>query len=131
MDQSPDLPAVTVRYIVDDVAKALGFYTTHFGFTVHQDTSPAFAAIDRGPMRLLISASTSRGAAPMPDGRKQEPGGWSRFQIHVTDLVAEVERLRAAGLEFRSEIAEGKGGAQILLDDPSGNVIELFQPTPH
>jgi catechol 2,3-dioxygenase-like lactoylglutathione lyase family enzyme len=131
MDTSADFPAVTVRYIVTDVAEALRFYTTHFGFTVHQDTSPAFAALDRGPMRLLISASTSKGAAPMPDGRKQESGGWSRFQIHVTDLVAEVERLRAAGLEFRSEIAEGKGGNQILLDDPSGNVIELFQPVAH
>ena len=126
-----DQPAVTVRYIVEDVAETLAFYTAHFGFAVHQDTSPAFAALDRGPLRLLLSAATSAGAKPMPDGRRQEPGGWSRFQIHVTDLAAEVERLRGAGLAFRNEIVQGKAGAQILLDDPSGNVIELFQPSQH
>ena len=126
-----DLPAVTVRYIVEDVAEALTFYTTHFGFGLHQDTSPAFAALDRGPLRLLLSASTSAGAKPVSDGRKQEPGGWSRFQVQVTDLAGEVERLKASGLTFRTEIREGKGGAQILLNDPAGNVIELFQPAPH
>ena len=126
-----DQPAVVIRYVVDDVTEALRFYTEHLGFTVHQDTSPAFAALDRGPMRLLISASASKGAAPMPDGRKQEPGGWNRFQLHVSDLAAEVERLRAAGLVFRCEIREGKGGALILLDDPAGNVVELFQPVAH
>ena len=126
-----DLPAVTVRYIVEDVAEALAFYTTHFDFTVHQDTSPAFAALDRGPLRLLLSASTSAGAKPLLDGRKQEPGGWSRFQIHVDDLASEVDRLAAAGLTFRTEIRQGKGGAQILLNDPAGNIIELFQPAPH
>lgn len=126
-----ELPAVTVRYIVEDVAEALAFYTTHFGFTIHQDTSPAFAALDRGALRLLLSASTSAGAKPVADGRKQEPGGWSRFQIHFDDLAAEVERLRGAGLIFRSDIVVGKGGAQILLDDPAGNVIELFQPIAH
>ncbi len=124
-------PAVTVRYIVEDVAEALSFYTAHFGFTIHQDTSPAFAALDRGPLRLLLSATTSAGAKAMPDGRKQAPGGWSRFQIHFGDLATEVERLRSAGLEFRNDIAVGKGGAQILLQDPSGNVIELFQPAAH
>ena len=124
-------PAVVIRYIVEDVPEALRFYTEHLGFSVHQDTSPAFAALDRGPMRLLISASTSKGASPMPDGRKQEPGGWGRFQIHVPDLAAEVARLEAAGLSFRCEIREGKGGSQILLDDPSGNVVELFQPVAH
>ncbi|MDA1132297.1 MAG: VOC family protein [Proteobacteria bacterium] len=126
-----DLPAVTVRYIVEDVAEALTFYTTHFDFTVHQDTSPAFAALDRGPLRLLLSASTSAGAKPLLDGRRQEPGGWSRFQIHVNDLASEVDRLTAAGLIFRTEIRQGKGGAQILLNDPAGNIIELFQPAPH
>ncbi|MSP20872.1 MAG: VOC family protein [Alphaproteobacteria bacterium] len=124
-------PAVTVRYIVNDVPAALAFYTEHLGFTVHQDTSPAFAALDRGPMRLLISNKTSAGAKAMPDGRAQEPGGWSRFQIHVADLKAEVERLEKAGCKFRNEIIEGKGGAGILLDDPSGNVIELYQPAAH
>ena len=124
-------PAVVVRYIVDDVPLALQFYTKHLGFTVHQDTSPAFAAIDRGPMRLLLSNKTSAGAKAMPDGRAQVPGGWARFQIHVTDLKAEVERLKKAGVKFRNDIVEGKGGAQILLDDPSGNVVELFQPAAH
>ncbi len=126
-----DTPAVTVRYIVEDVSEALSFYTTHFGFSVHQDTAPAFAALDRGPMRLLLSASTSAGAKPVLDGRKQEPGSWNRFQIHVSDLAAEVERLKASGLLFCTEIREGKGGAQALLNDPAGNVIELFQPAPH
>jgi predicted enzyme related to lactoylglutathione lyase len=126
-----DKPAVVVRYIVDDVPAALKFYTQHFGFTVHQDTSPAFAAIDRGPMRLLLSNKTSAGAKEMPDGRKQMPGGWSRFQIPVTDLKAEVDRLQKAGCKFRNDIVEGKGGNQILLDDPSGNVVELFQPAAH
>jgi predicted enzyme related to lactoylglutathione lyase len=124
-------PAVVVRYIVDDVPAALKFYTQHLGFSVHQDTSPAFAALDRGPMRLLLSNKTSAGAKEMPDGRKQAPGGWSRFQIHVTDLKAEVARLKAAGLKFRNDMVEGKGGAQILLDDPSGNIVELFQPAAH
>ena len=123
--------AVTVRYIVEDVAEALDFYTTHFGFDVHQDTSPAFAALDRGPLRLLLSASTSAGAKPTDDGSIQVPGGWSRFQIHVSDLAQEVERLHKAGLTFQTEIREGKGGSQVLLNDPSGNIIELFQPIPH
>ncbi len=126
-----DTPAVTVRYIVEDVSEALSFYTTHFGFSVHQDTAPAFAALDRCPMRLLLSASTSVDAKPVLDGRKQEPGSWNRFQIHVSDLAAEVERLKASGLLFCTEIREGKGGAQALLNDPAGNVIELFQPAPH
>ena len=126
-----DTPAVVVRYIVDDVPAALQFYTKHLGFTVHQDTSPAFAAVDRGPLRLLLSNQTSAGAKEMPDGRKQAPGGWGRFQIHVQDLEAEVKRLKAAGLKFRNDIVTGKGGAQILLDDPAGNVIELFQPAAH
>jgi catechol 2,3-dioxygenase-like lactoylglutathione lyase family enzyme len=124
-------PAVVVRYIVNDVPAALQFYTRHLGFTVHQDTSPAFAALDRGPLRLLLSNKTSAGAKEMPDGRKQEPGSWNRFQLHVPDLEAEVKRLKAAGLLFRNEIVVGKGGAQILLDDPSGNVVELFQPAAH
>ena len=124
-------PAVVVRYIVDDVPAAVEFYTKHLGFTVHQDTRPAFAALDRGPLRLLVSNQTSAGAAPMPDGRKQAPGGWSRVQIHFTDLAADVKRLKAAGLKFRNEIVAGKGGSQILLDDPAGNVVELFQPAVH
>ena len=124
-------PSVTVRYIVEDVAAAVAFYTVHLGFTVHQDTAPAFAALDRGPLRLLLSATTSAGAKAMPDGRRQVPGGWSRIQLHVPDLAAEVGRLRAAGIPFRNEIVGGKGGSQILLDDPSGNPVELFQPGRH
>ena len=124
-------PSVVVRYIVSDVSEALKFYTTHFGFIIHQDTSPAFAALDRGPLRLLLSASTSAGAKPTLDGSAQSPGGWSRFQIHVPDLLAEHKRLKESGLSFRTEIREGKGGSQLLLNDPSGNIIEIFQPIAH
>ncbi len=119
---------VSVRYMIDDVAAALAFYTTHLGFAVQQDASPAFAAVTRGGLRLLLSGPTSSGARPMPDGRRPVPGGWNRIQLQVPDLAAEVDRLRAAGLTFRNDIVTGVGGAQILLDDPSGNPIELFQP---
>lgn len=124
-------PFVVVRYIVSDVSEALKFYTTNFGFVIHQDTSPAFAALDRGPLRLLLSASTSAGAKPVSDGSVQLPGGWNRFQIHVSDILAEHKRLKEAGLLLRTEIREGKGGSQFLLDDPSGNIIEIFQPIDH
>src|ERR1700730_15591006 len=119
---------VSVRYMIDDVDAAIEFYTTHLGFTVESNASPAFAAITRGPLRLLLSGKTSSGARPMPDGRQPVPGGWNRIQLPVGDLAAEVARLRAAGLRFRNDIVTGVGGAQILLDDPSGNPIELFQP---
>jgi catechol 2,3-dioxygenase-like lactoylglutathione lyase family enzyme len=120
--------AVSVRYMVDDVAAAFDFYTTHLGFTLQQDAAPAFAAVTRGALRLLLSGRASSGARPMPDGRQPVPGGWNRIQLTVADLETEVERLRAAGLKFRNEIVTGVGGAQILLEDPSGNPIELFQP---
>jgi catechol 2,3-dioxygenase-like lactoylglutathione lyase family enzyme len=106
----------SVRYIVDDVEAALTFYTTHLGFTVLSKTLPAFADVARGPLRLL------------PDGRRPTPGGWNRIHLVMDDLAAEVDRLRAAGLRFRSEIITGPGGSQIVVDDPSGNPIELFQP---
>ena len=119
---------VNVRYIVDDVAGSVDFYTRHFGFAVDSNAAPAFAAITRGDLRLLLSGETSSAGRPMPDGRRPEPGGWARIQLLVTDLTAEVERLRGAGLQFRNDIVKGPGGAQILVDDPSGNAIELFQP---
>jgi catechol 2,3-dioxygenase-like lactoylglutathione lyase family enzyme len=119
---------VSVRYLVDDVDAAVDFYTRHFGFTLLSNAAPAFADVVRGRLRLLLSGPTSSAGRPMPDGRRPEPGGWNRIHLIVTDLVAEVERLRAAGLTFRNDIVNGPGGAQILLDDPSGNAVELFQP---
>jgi catechol 2,3-dioxygenase-like lactoylglutathione lyase family enzyme len=122
------MSTVSVRYMIDDVDAAIVFYTTHLGFVLDSSAAPAFAAVSRGPLRLLLSGKTSSGARPMPDGRQPVPGGWNRIQLPVADLATEVARLRAAGLRFRNEIVTGVGGAQILLDDPSGNPIELFQP---
>jgi catechol 2,3-dioxygenase-like lactoylglutathione lyase family enzyme len=122
------VPAVNVRYMVDDVDAAIAFYTTHLGFRLLTRMAPAFADVVRGELRLLLSGRTSSAGRPMPDGRRPEPGGWNRIQLVVDDLAAEVERLRDAGLPFRNEIVKGPGGAQILIDDPSGNPIELFQP---
>jgi catechol 2,3-dioxygenase-like lactoylglutathione lyase family enzyme len=119
---------VNVRYMVDDVDAAVAFYTTHLGFALLSSAAPAFADVTRGDLRLLLSGATSSAGRPMPDGRRPEPGGWNRIQLIVTDIAAEVERLRAAGLSFRNEIVRGPGGAQILLEDPSGNLVELFQP---
>ena len=117
-----------VRYIVHDVASALDFYTTHLGFEVETDARPAFASVTRGPLRLLLSGAASSGGRTLPDGRRPQPGGWNRIHLEYADLDAEVARLRAAGLQFRSDVITGPGGAQIVLDDPSGNPIELFQP---
>jgi catechol 2,3-dioxygenase-like lactoylglutathione lyase family enzyme len=119
---------VSVRYMVDDVERAVAFYTTHFGFTPRTDAAPAFADVVLGRLRLLLSGPKSSAGRPMPDGRVPEPGGWNRIHLIVEDLGAEVERLRAAGLTFRNDIVRGPGGQQILLEDPSGNLIELFQP---
>lgn len=118
----------SVRYIVDDVERALDFYTTHFGFTVRSSAAPAFADVVRGRLRLLLSGPASSAGRPMPDGRVPAPGGWNRIHLIVDDIAGEVERLRAAGLTFRNDIVTGPGGRQIVLDDPSGNAIELFQP---
>jgi catechol 2,3-dioxygenase-like lactoylglutathione lyase family enzyme len=123
-----DQTKATVRYMIDDVAAAITFYTTHLGFTVETEALPAFAAVVRGPLRLLLSGPASSGRRPMPDGRQTTPGGWNRIHIPVADLEKEVEKLRSAGLHFRNEILSGVGGSQIILDDPSGNPIELFQP---
>jgi catechol 2,3-dioxygenase-like lactoylglutathione lyase family enzyme len=119
---------VSVRYMVDDVEAAIAFYTTHLGFTLRTSALPAFADVVRGRLRLLLSGPRSSAGRPMPDGTRPEPGGWNRIHLIVDDLAAEVDRLRAAGLPFRNEIVVGPGGSQILLDDPSGNPIELFQP---
>ena len=122
------MTTVSVRYIVDDVERALDFYTTHFGFTVRSKALPAFADVVQGRLRLLLSGPASSAGRPMPDGRVPAPGGWNRIHLIVDDLVGEVERLRTAGLTFRNDIVTGPGGRQILLEDPSGNAIELFQP---
>lgn len=119
-----------VRYIVDDVQAAVDFYTTHFGFTVRTSAAPAFADVVRGPLRLLLSGPQSSGARPMPDGATPVPGGWNRVQITVSDLDAEVERLRATGLAFRNDVVSGPGGRQILVEDPAGNLVEIFEPAP-
>lgn len=122
------MATVNVRYLVSDVDAAVEFYTTHFGFTLLSNMAPAFADVRLGDLRLLLSGPTSSAGRAMPDGRVPEPGGWNRFELVVDDIEAEVERLRAAGVHFRNEIVRGPGGAQILAEDPSDNVIELFQP---
>ncbi len=119
---------VNVRYMVEDVEAAVVFYTTHLGFALLSSTVPAFADVTRGDLRLLLSGPSSSAGRPMPDGRTPQPGGWNRIHPIVMDLAGEVERLRAAGLIFRNDIVSGPGGQQVLLDDPAGNPIELFQP---
>jgi catechol 2,3-dioxygenase-like lactoylglutathione lyase family enzyme len=120
---------VSVRYFVDDVDAAIGFYRDLLGFEVVMHPAPPFAMLDRGDLRLLLSAPGGGpgGGAAMPDGRLPEPCGWNRFQLEVADLDAEVDRLRGAGATFRNEIVEGVGGRQILVDDPAGNCVELFE----
>ena len=119
---------VNVRYMVDDVDAAVAFYTKHFGFTIRSNAAPAFADIVRGQLRILLSGPKSSAGRPMPDGRQPGPGGWNRIHFIVDDIEAEVARLRVAGVRFRNDIVTGPGGKQIVLDDPSGNPIELFQP---
>jgi catechol 2,3-dioxygenase-like lactoylglutathione lyase family enzyme len=120
---------VNVRYMVDDVEAAVGWYGTHLGFNLLSKVAPAFADVRRGRLRLLLSGRTSSAGRAMPDGRQPRPGGWNRFQLVTRDLAAEIERLRASGLRFRNDVVTGPGGSQILFEDPSGNLIELFQPT--
>jgi catechol 2,3-dioxygenase-like lactoylglutathione lyase family enzyme len=119
---------VNVRYMVDDVDAAVDFYTKHLGFTLRMNAAPAFADVVRGKLRLLLSGPKSSAGRPMPDGTVPAPGGWNRIHLIVSDIAAEVDQLRAAGLSFRNDIVRGPGGQQILLEDPSGNVVELFQP---
>lgn len=124
------MSTVTVRYIVDDVDAAIAFYTEMLGFKLDMHPAPPFAIVSRGDLRLLLSRpGAGGGGSAMPGGQLPTPGGWNRFEIEVDDLPATVERLRAAGCRFRNEIVIGIGGNQILLEDPSGNPIELFQPT--
>jgi predicted enzyme related to lactoylglutathione lyase len=120
----------SVRYIVDDVDAAVDFYTDLFGFSVDMRPGPGFAALSRGDLRLLLNTVGGPGGAAqaMPDGRVPEPGGWARFQLETDDLDALLERLRAAGANFRNDVVSGRGGRQILLDDPAGNCVELFEP---
>jgi catechol 2,3-dioxygenase-like lactoylglutathione lyase family enzyme len=117
-----------VRYQIADVERAIRFYTEHLGFEVELNNAPAFAAVTRGALRLLLSGPGSSGARPMPDGRRQEPGGWNRIVLTVDDLEAEIALLRTAGVVFRNQLERGPGGSQIQIEDPEGNPIELFQP---
>lgn len=119
---------VNVRYMVADVPAAVDWYVGHFGFEAVGPSSPAFAAVQKGPLRLLLSGQASSAGRPMPDGRKPEPGGWTRFQVIVSDIAAEVARLKGEGVSFRNEVVTGPGGSQILAEDPSGNPVEIFQP---
>jgi catechol 2,3-dioxygenase-like lactoylglutathione lyase family enzyme len=119
---------VHVRYMVDDVDTAVDFYTRHLGFTVRMSAAPAFADVVRGRLRLLLSGPASSAGRPMPDGATPTAGGWNRIHLIGGDIAGEVDRLRAAGLAFRNDIVSGPGGQQILLEDPAGNLVELFQP---
>jgi catechol 2,3-dioxygenase-like lactoylglutathione lyase family enzyme len=122
---------VSVRYVVDDVDASLRFYTTHLGFAELTNFSPAFADVVRGHLRLLLSGPASSAGRTLPDGRQPVAGGWNRIHLIVDDIHAETARLRDGGVQFRSDIITGPGGKQVLLDDPSGNPVELFEPAAH
>ena len=117
-----------VRYQVKDVARSVAFYTTHLGFTIQHQQLPAFASISLGDAQILLSGPQASGSRPMPDGRRQEPGGWNRVVLRVEDLPAFIQTLKNAGLRFRNEMETGPGGRQIQIEDPDGNPIELFEP---
>ena len=124
----PNDDTVNVRYMVDDVDDSIAFYSKLLDFEILTNASPAFADVKRGNLRLLLSGPASSAGRPMPDGARPEPGGWNRIHLIVDDIDTEVARLRDAGAQFRNDVLEGPGGKQILLEDPSGNVVELFQP---
>jgi catechol 2,3-dioxygenase-like lactoylglutathione lyase family enzyme len=119
---------VNVRYLVDDVERSVAWYTRHLGFTLLSNAAPAFADVRRGALRLLLSGPTSSAGRVLTDGRRPAPGGWNRIELVTDDLNAEIDRLRAEGIRFSSDVITGPGGSQILLQDPSGNLVELFQP---
>jgi catechol 2,3-dioxygenase-like lactoylglutathione lyase family enzyme len=124
------MPTVSVRYIVDDVDAAIGFYTGHLGFTEVMHPAPPFAMLERGALRLLLSApNRGPGGGQIRPGAVPEPGGWNRFALEVEDVDAVAATLRAAGVAFRTEVVDGVGGRQVVVEDPSGNPVELFQPT--
>jgi catechol 2,3-dioxygenase-like lactoylglutathione lyase family enzyme len=124
----PSDETVSVRYLVDDVAESVAFYTEHLGFEVLNNFAPAFVDVQRGQLRLLLSGPTSSAGRPMVDGETPRPGGWNRIHLIVDDIDREVGRLEDAGAKFRNPIVEGPGGKQVLLQDPSNNFVELFQP---
>lgn len=117
----------TVRYLVTDVERSIAFFTKALGFKLDQSMAPAFARISSSDLTLWLAGPKSSAARPMPDGRRPEPGGWNRFVIEVDDLVSRVAEMKRAGLRFRNEVVEGPGGKQILLEDPDGNLVELFE----
>jgi catechol 2,3-dioxygenase-like lactoylglutathione lyase family enzyme len=119
---------VNVRYMVDDVEAAVDFYTTHLGFKVNTNYPPAFADVTRGNLRLLLSGPKSSAGRPMPDGAQPVPGGWNRIHLITSDLESEVSRLKSEGVPFRNDVVNGPGGSQVLVQDPAGNFVELFQP---
>ncbi len=125
------MPSVSVRYIVDDVNAAIDFYCGPLGFHEDMHPHPFFAMLSRGDLRLVLSVPGGGpgGGQSMPDGRVPEPGGWNRFQLYVADLAGMVEKLRAQGVRFRNEVVTGVGGKQVLIEDPAGNPVELFEPT--
>lgn len=127
-EKKPMIQAVAVRYQIKDVDRAVEFYTKHLGFKVELKSGPAFAKISNGNLFLYLSGPKSSGSRPLPDGRKQEPGGWNRIVLEVKDLPSRVEAMKSAGLRFRNEIEVGPGGRQIQLEDPDGNPVELFEP---
>lgn len=124
---SPSSNAAIVRYLVQDVNRAVAFYTGHLGFRLAQRSGPVVAIVSRGDLHLLLSGPGSSGARPMPDGRRQEPGGWNRIVAYVENLDSTIAALKAAGLQFRNEVEVGPGGTQILVEDPDGNVVELHE----
>ena len=117
-----------VRYQVADVSRSIAFYTEHFGFTLEYQQAPAFASVSLGPLHVLLSGPGASGSRPMPDGRRQEPGGWNRIVLRVADLPSHIEALKKAGVHFRNEMEVGPVGRQVQIEDPDGNPIELFEP---